>query len=131
VPRASSTASKKRTITAIVDAYLLARVERDGRYDAVAKKWACTSKRYTAPCTALDQVRKVLRQIAALGGDLVTLGQYLSPSRTHHLPVTRYVHPDELPQLRNEAQAMGFLHVEAGPTVRSSYRADEQARLLR
>jgi lipoic acid synthetase len=79
----------------------------------------------------LDEVREVLRQLAALGCDIVTLGQYLSPSRTHHLPVTRYVHPDEFAQLRTEAQAMGFLHVEAGPLVRSSYHADEQARLVR
>jgi lipoic acid synthetase len=57
------------------------------------------------------------------------LGQYLSPSRTHHLPVARYLHPDEFAALKTEAQAMGFGHVEAGPLVRSSYHADEQARL--
>jgi lipoic acid synthetase len=77
----------------------------------------------------LDEVRDVLRQIAALGVDIVTLGQYLSPSRTHHLPVARYVHPDEFAALKSEAQSMGFRHVEAGPLVRSSYHADEQARL--
>jgi lipoic acid synthetase len=79
----------------------------------------------------LDEVREVLRQIAALGVDIVTLGQYLSPSRTHHLPVTRYVHPDEFAALKAEAEALGFRHVEAGPLVRSSYHADEQARQIR
>jgi lipoic acid synthetase len=78
----------------------------------------------------LDEVRAVLRELRALGCDIVTLGQYLAPSRTHHLPVARYVHPDEFAQLADEARALGFPHVEAGPLVRSSYHADQQARLL-
>jgi lipoic acid synthetase len=78
----------------------------------------------------LDEVRDVLRQLAALGCDIVTLGQYLSPSRTHHLPVARYLHPDEFAQLKAEAQSMGFWHVEAGPLVRSSYHADEHVGTL-
>jgi lipoic acid synthetase len=78
----------------------------------------------------LDEVREVLGELAGLGVDIVTLGQYLAPSR-HHLPVARYVHPDEFAQLAAEARALGFRHVEAGPLVRSSYLADQQARLLR
>ena len=77
----------------------------------------------------LDEVREVLSQLRALGCDIVTLGQYLRPSRSH-LPVARYVHPDEFAQLKTEALALGFPHVEAGPLVRSSYHADEQARRL-
>jgi lipoic acid synthetase len=77
----------------------------------------------------LDEVRAVLADLRALGVDIVTLGQYLRPSR-NHLPVARYVHPDEFAALKAEAQALGFRHVEAGPLVRSSYHADEQARLL-
>ncbi len=79
----------------------------------------------------LDEVRQVLRELRALGCDIVTLGQYLQPSRTHHLPVARYVHPDEFAALKREGLEMGFPHVEAGPLVRSSYHADEQARLLK
>ncbi|HZS40805.1 MAG TPA: lipoyl synthase [Polyangia bacterium] len=76
----------------------------------------------------LDEVRAVLRELRALGCDIVTLGQYLRPS-LKHLAVARYVHPDEFAALKAEADAMGFRHVEAGPLVRSSYHADEQARL--
>jgi lipoyl synthase len=79
----------------------------------------------------LDEVREVLRELHALGCDIVTLGQYLQPSRTHHLPVVRYVHPDEFAALKTEALALGFAHVEAGPLVRSSYHAAEQAQLAR
>jgi lipoic acid synthetase len=77
----------------------------------------------------LDEVREVLRELRALGCDIVTLGQYLRPSR-NHLPVARFVHPDEFAELRAWALALGFPHVEAGPLVRSSYHADAQARLL-
>jgi lipoic acid synthetase len=79
----------------------------------------------------LHEVRSVLKELRDLGCDIVTLGQYLQPSRSHHLPVARYVHPDEFAQLKMEALAMGFPHVESGPLVRSSYHADQQARLLR
>jgi lipoic acid synthetase len=58
--------------------------------------------------------------------DILTLGQYLSPS-ARHLPVMRYVPPDEFAELREEGSAMGYAHVEARPLVRSSYHADEAA----
>src|SRR2546426_8357661 len=57
--------------------------------------------------------------------DVLTLGQYLRPS-AKHLPLVRYYHPDEFVELREEALALGFRHVEAGPLVRSSYHAERQ-----
>jgi lipoic acid synthetase len=66
----------------------------------------------------------VLRDLRAVGCDILTLGQYLRPSRDH-LPVERYVPPAEFAELKAEALAMGFGHVEAGPLVRSSYHAWE------
>src|SRR5581483_5543865 len=69
----------------------------------------------------------VLRDLRAVGCDILTLGQYLRPSRDH-LPVERYVPPDEFAELKAEALGMGFAHVEAGPLVRSSYHAWEHAK---
>jgi lipoic acid synthetase len=77
----------------------------------------------------LDEVKQVLEQLRGLGCDIVTLGQYLRPSMKH-LPVARYVHPDEFAALKEWALALGFPHVESGPLVRSSYHADQQARAL-
>ena len=77
----------------------------------------------------LDEVKQVLEQLRGLGCDIVTLGQYLRPS-LKHLPVARYVHPDEFAALKEWALALGFPHVESGPLVRSSYHADQQARAL-
>lgn len=77
----------------------------------------------------LDEVREVLRELGGLGCDIVTLGQYLRPT-THHLPVARYVHPDEFAALKQEALALGIAHVESGPLVRSSYHADGQAEII-
>ncbi len=71
-----------------------------------------------------DEVRQVMRDLSQVNCDILTLGQYLQPSR-RHLPVARYVHPDEFAALRDEALALGFAHCEAGPLVRSSYHADE------
>ncbi len=78
----------------------------------------------------LDEVREVLRELAGLGIDIVTLGQYLRPSKSH-LPIARYITPDEFAKLRDEALALGIPHVESGPLVRSSYHADGQADLVR
>lgn len=66
-----------------------------------------------------------LEALAATGCDILTLGQYLRPSRDH-LPVKRLVPPEEFAELKQAALAMGFAHVEAGPLVRSSYHAHEQ-----
>jgi len=58
--------------------------------------------------------------------DILTVGQYLRPSKDH-LPITRYYTPDEFAFMKTEAMTMGFKHVESGPMVRSSYHAHEQA----
>jgi lipoic acid synthetase len=70
------------------------------------------------------EVESVLHDLRASGCDILTLGQYLRPSRDH-LPVERYVTPAEFAELRSAAMAMGFRHVESGPLVRSSYHAWE------
>jgi lipoic acid synthetase len=69
-----------------------------------------------------DEVREALIALRDAGCDLVTITQYLRPTVRHH-PVARYVHPDEFLGLAVEAEAMGFLGVQSGPLVRSSYRA--------
>ncbi len=69
-----------------------------------------------------DELFEVLRDLAAIRCDIVTIGQYLRPS-TDHLPVARYVPPAEFAEIRRDAIAMSFRHVEAGPLVRSSYHA--------
>jgi lipoic acid synthetase len=74
----------------------------------------------------LDEVLRVMEDLRSHDVDMLTLGQYLQPSR-HHLPVERFVHPDEFERLREAAQAMGFSQVASGPMVRSSYHADQQA----
>jgi lipoic acid synthetase len=74
----------------------------------------------------LDEVREVMRDLRAHDCDMLTLGQYLQPSK-HHLPVIRYVTPEEFDQLRDDALQMGFSNVASGPMVRSSYHADRQA----
>ncbi|HEY2901584.1 MAG TPA: lipoyl synthase [Polyangia bacterium] len=78
----------------------------------------------------LDEVRAVLGELREIGVDILTLGQYLRPSR-NHLDVARFVHPDEFAALKDEALALGFPHVESGPMVRSSYHADGQRDIVR
>ena len=74
----------------------------------------------------LEEVKQVMRDLHHHGCELLTLGQYLQPS-PHHLPVSRYVTPDEFEQLKTFGEALGFTHVASGPFVRSSYHADAQA----
>jgi lipoic acid synthetase len=71
------------------------------------------------------EVVAVMRDLVERDVDILTLGQYLRPS-SWHLEVARFVHPDEFAALARIGEAMGFAHVEAGPLVRSSYRADRQ-----
>jgi len=68
------------------------------------------------------EVSQALRDLHDAGTDIITITQYLRPS-PRHLPVARWVHPDEFVELKEEAEAIGFLGVLAGPLVRSSYRA--------
>lgn len=72
----------------------------------------------------VPEVLQVMRDLRAHGVDIITLGQYLRPS-PKHLPVLRYVAPEEFGELRRAGAEMGFAHVEAGPLVRSSYHAAE------
>jgi lipoic acid synthetase len=73
-----------------------------------------------------DELLAVLTDLRGVGCDVLTVGQYLQPTR-EHLPVVRYYDPREFDDLRERARSLGFAHVEAGPLVRSSYHADEQA----
>ena len=75
----------------------------------------------------IAEVEQVMRDLRAHDCDMLTLGQYLQPSR-HHLPVDRFVHPDEFDRLGELGYALGFTHVASGPMVRSSYHADQQAK---
>jgi len=93
----------------------------DGRPDAVHTK--------SSIMVGLGETREELHQtfldLRAVDCDILTLGQYLRPS-AEHLPVIRYYHPDEFAEMREEALALGFRHVESGPLVRSSYHARNQ-----
>ena len=74
-----------------------------------------------------EEVRQVMRDARAHGVDIFTLGQYLQPTK-QHLPVERFVHPDEFKAYKEYGLAeLRFSHVESGPLVRSSYHAEEQA----
>ena len=72
-----------------------------------------------------EEVLAAMQDLAAQGTDILTLGQYLQPTR-EHLPVVRFVHPDEFAEYKKLGEQMGFGHVESGPLVRSSYHAFEQ-----
>jgi lipoic acid synthetase len=74
----------------------------------------------------IGEVEQVMQDLRDNGCDMLTLGQYLQPSR-YHLPVARFVTPDEFERLGEVGRCMGFSHVASGPMVRSSYHADLQA----
>jgi lipoic acid synthetase len=71
------------------------------------------------------EVLGAMEEIAAQGTHILTLGQYLQPT-PEHLPIERYLHPDEFAEFKRLGEQMGLRHVEAGPLVRSSYHAFEQ-----
>lgn len=72
-----------------------------------------------------EEILQAMDDLRAVNVDILTLGQYLQPT-PKHLPIERYVHPDEFAKLKEEGLARGFSHVESGPLVRSSYHAHEQ-----
>jgi len=74
----------------------------------------------------IEEIIQVMQDLYGHGCRMLTLGQYLQPSR-HHLPVIRYVTPEEFDELADAARAIGFTNVASGPMVRSSYHADKQA----
>lgn len=75
---------------------------------------------------SMDELVEVFRDLGRRGVDLLTIGQYLRPSKDH-LPIARFYTPDEFYFMKTEALRFGFRHVESGPLVRSSYHAHEQA----
>jgi lipoic acid synthetase len=77
----------------------------------------------------LDEVKTTMRDLRSWGVDILTIGQYLQPSR-QHLPIARYATPEEFAELRAFGLEIGFKWVESGPLVRSSYHAAEQVRVL-
>jgi len=76
-----------------------------------------------------DEILAVLDDLRGVDVDILTVGQYLQPSK-NHLPIQRYYHPDEFVALADEANRRGFKWVESAPLVRSSYHADGQARII-
>jgi lipoic acid synthetase len=72
-----------------------------------------------------DELSTTFSDLRAVDCDILTIGQYLRPT-VAHLPIERYVHPDEFIEMKDEALALGFKHVESGPLVRSSYHARDQ-----
>ncbi len=72
-----------------------------------------------------DELTEAFEALRAVDCDILTIGQYLRPT-LQHLPLERYYHPDEFAEMKGEAQALGFKHVESGPLVRSSYHARDQ-----
>jgi lipoic acid synthetase len=77
----------------------------------------------------MDEVKAVMRDLRAWGVDILTLGQYLQPSRKH-LPIVRYYTVEEFAELKRFGLEIGFQWVESGPLVRSSYHAADQVRAL-
>src|SRR5499433_2493888 len=77
-----------------------------------------------------EEVLTTMTDLVTQGTDILTLGQYLQPTRDH-LPVVRFVHPDEFAEFKRLGEQMGFKHVESGPLVRSSYHAFEQEQAAR
>jgi lipoic acid synthetase len=77
----------------------------------------------------IDEVKAVMRDLRHWGVDILTIGQYLQPSRKH-LPIERYYTPKEFLELQEYGDEIGFKWVESGPLVRSSYHAGEQVRAL-
>ena len=71
------------------------------------------------------EIREVMQDLRAIECDILTIGQYLQPTK-RHLPVVRFYHPDEFAAFKAEGLALGFEHVESGPLVRSSYHAEQQ-----
>jgi lipoyl synthase len=97
------------------------------RYKAVAPDVLTKSGLMLGIGETLDEVRQVMRDLRAHNVDMLTLGQYLQPSRDH-LAVERFVTPQEFDELGAYGKELGFKHVASGPLVRSSYHADKQAK---
>ena len=97
---------------------LLARVKK-ARPDILTKSGIMVGLGETT-----KEVLEVMQELRKAGCDLLTIGQYLAPSKAHH-PVIEYIHPDQFRKYREAGEGMGFRHVASGPLVRSSYHAGE------
>jgi lipoic acid synthetase len=75
---------------------------------------------------AEDEIRGVMKDLRTVGCEMLTLGQYLRPTKDH-APVRKFYTPEEFEEFKRRAVNMGFQHVESGPLVRSSYHAEQQA----
>ena len=99
-----------------------------------AKEFSPTTPTKTGMMLGLGEEREevlgAMRDIVAQHVDILTLGQYLQPTQ-EHLPVARFVHPEEFAEYKRLGEEMGFKHVESGPLVRSSYHAFEQEEAAR
>ena len=71
------------------------------------------------------EIKKTMEDLRSVECDLLTVGQYLRPTKKHH-PIIRFYSPREFQEIKKDGINMGFKHVAAGPLVRSSYHADEQ-----
>lgn len=113
---------------------LFHRVRPRGRYERSLQviQWAKEAGAFTKSGIIVgmgeteEELLQTMADLRAHGCDVLTIGQYLRPS-PKHLPVARYYHPEEFVALAEKGRAMGFLHVEAGPLVRSSYMAHRYA----
>jgi len=98
-----------------------------------AKKWYPGSITKTGIMLGLGEedfeIEETIRDLVSVGVDILTLGQYLQPTKKHAL-VKKFYHPDEFRAWKVKGEALGIGHVESGPLVRSSYHAEEQAELL-
>jgi lipoic acid synthetase len=107
-----------------------ARYERTLQLLENAKKFSPTMVTKSGVMVGLGEtiaeLAEVFRDLGTRGVDILTVGQYLRPSRDH-LPIARFYTPNEFAYLKEEALRFGFRHVESGPLVRSSYHAHEQA----
>ena len=92
-----------------------------------AKQWRMRTKSglILGMGETIDEARDVMRDLRSVGCDIMTIGQYLQPTR-QHLPVARFYDPSEFAMLKEEGRVLGFTHVESGPLVRSSYHAEQQ-----
>ncbi len=113
---------------------LYKRARPGGKYDRTLRILAAAKQRRTGVLTKtglmlglgeeIGEVEEVFRDLAAARCDILTLGQYLQPTKDH-LPVVRYLDPEEFDRIGRSARKLGFRHVESGPLVRSSYHAWE------
>ncbi len=117
---------------------LYKKVRPQGRYEWSLKVLDVARNQFALPTKSslmlglgetADEVRAVMKDLLSTGCSILTLGQYLSPSKKH-LPVVEYIHPDQFAEYYKLGISLGFRHVESGPLVRSSYLAERQFRMF-